>query len=30
MVAGGVYAGPFEALQELEDEGDFDAVVALF
>ena len=25
---GGVYAGPFEALQELEDEGDFDAVVA--
>ena len=28
LVAGGVYAGPFEALQELEDEGDFDAIVA--
>ena len=28
LVAGGVYAGPFEALQELEDEGEFDAIVA--
>ena len=28
LVAGGVYAGPFERLQELEDEGDFDAIVA--
>ena len=28
LVAGGVYAGPFERLQELEDEGEFDAIVA--
>lgn len=28
LVAGGVYAGPFEALQKLEDGGKFDEIVA--